>query len=537
MGLGLCALAYTPDFGGASGYFDGDDATQGLFVNDLSLHGDYTWSFAGSRERQDLYRADWAAHRLPYSLVGSAIHRALSLPPWAVEDLLWAFALLFAAGGSWLAALSLERGDGRLSRRLAIFAFASAHPSLLLFSKTGASFYLLAYALFWACTYGGVRYAETARPVALYGLALLGVLVALLPYPPLLCLPPVLALVLTGRGRMGAALRSLHLYGALALSAATALLVTALLGELWEGSFGGFAERLFAFARARSASISGSQLVDVSLLDKLAKGFNQHVWLAVDRYGDRTRTDTVWTAGALSPALLVWMGFAVYGAVVAARKRDRDAWLPASVAIVFAALFLSLSVPEGRYILVLIPCWGWFAVRGVEAVAVREAAIRSLLGILMVAHAIGAWAAVEVGWTPKMKRIWAPYEAIQATAPHLAALEGGRVAVRYPEPGDYGTGLYVRMTTADRVRAVSGPAFGALLRQRSLGDRLVAVEYADRAGAIARLEGHGLVEVARATARASGRMLLVMTRRTPVPEAPPPARDDPHRFDRGYSSR
>jgi hypothetical protein len=530
-------LAYAPGYGGATGYFDGDDATQGIFVNDLSLHGDYTWSFAGSRERQDLYRADWAAHRLAYSLVASAFQRALSLPPYAVEDLLRVFALLFAAAGSWLAALALTRADPLLPRRLAIFAFASAHPSLLLFARTGASFYLLAYALFWACVYVGVRYAETSRPRLLYGLAGLGVPVALLPYPPLLCLPAVLALALATRGRLGEALRTRHLYVALALSVALAIVAGTWLGLVYEGSVEGFGERLLAFARARSAAISGSQLLDVSLLDKLAKAFHQQVWLSVDGYGDRTRTDSVWTAGATSPALLVWVGIAVYGAVTSLRTRDPDARLTAAVAGVFALVFLSVSFPEGRYILALVPCWGWFAVRGVETLAGGGAPARALLGVMMAAHAISTWAALDAGWTPKMQKLWAPYEAIQVSAPALEVLEGGRLAVRFPESGDYGTGLYVRMTTRDRVRAVEAPVFDSLLRRRSLGERLVAVEYADQKDAVAHFEDQGLVEVARATARGSGRTVLVMSRRTRVPDSAPPARDDPRRFERGYSSR
>ena len=514
VGVAACLAVLSPCPVDYARFFDPDDATQGIFVNDLTFRGDYDQSFAGSNEYQDLYRADWAAQRLPYSLVVSGVQRVLGVAPYDVEGLLTVFAVVFAALGTWFAALCLTRGEEGLSvTRLAIFGIALVHPSLVLFSRSAASFYLLAYMLFWACLYTALRYAESGRKVYL-GLAAVSVAVfAINPYPPVLVLPIALFAAFGLRGELPHILRDRRVWAAVAVSALLAVATTAALGILFEGSALGFAERILRFQGERAARVGWAQLVDVSLLDKLHKWVDQHFLFLVDSLGDPTRTDAVWTLGVYHSGFLGLLPLSIYGAVTGWRAGDAGARFAAAILAAFAGVFFSVSFPEGRYILALVPCYAGFAVRGLKSLfdGAGPQTWQLVLTLLLLLLSLETHIHLARVYEPRSERIWADFDGMRELAPLLAPFAGDPTWIQLPAQPDYGAGLYFRMVMDPAWRWVGEEPFERAIA-RGRGPRLVVAD-AVEAGSTPTQHGRpGFEELERFETGRNPRSWIIWTR-------------------------
>ena len=513
VGVVACVLALLPYPVSYPSYFDADGATQGIFINDLSFHGDYTRTFRSSNERQDLYRADWAAQRLPFSIAASAIAKMLGLAPFETEGLLRALSVAFAIAGSWFAASSLARGESRFSAtRLAIFAFALVHPSLVLFYRTGASFIVLAFALVWGAIYAAIRFSETQQSRYLVGLVAIFVFFALDPYPPLVCLPLVLGAALAVRQQLGSALRDLRVYGAAALAAIATLGAGAVLGVVYEGSVGRFAERITRFQAARGGSFSAGQLVDVSFIDKLQKWIDQHFLFIVDGLGDPTRTDAVWTLNAYHAVFLGTSPLLILGALAGLRAREIDARTASVVLGSFAAVFFTVSFPEGRYTLALVPCYGYFWVRGWKALLHSDRTFELAVGCALGLLSLNTLVLLATVYAPFSDRVWREYAAIGAAAPVVARYSGEPIQLHLPEPVAYGPSLYYRMSMTADVALISTGALARQLSRGATGARLVVAERDTRARRIERLVEHGLTEVERRPPSGEADGWVILTR-------------------------
>jgi hypothetical protein len=512
LGVLLCLWAYFPVAYQGPRPFDYDDVTQGIFTNDLTRGAGHDASFRGSQAFQDVYRANWSVQRLPYSLVLSGAQSLLGVAPHDVELVIGGFALLFAGLGSLLAALALARYPGGSAvERWAIAAFVAAHPAFLPFVRTGASFYLLAFALFWGAVYCTVRYAETGSPRSLEALAVVLAIFALNPYPPLAALPLVLPLILAVHGRLRSALADRNALRAAAIGIALFGGTSAALALLYEGSLGGYFQRIATFQALRAHSVSLSQLTAWGPAEKLAGYANQHWLFRVDALGDPSREDWVWTLGRPSPALLALLPVMGVGAVAGLRRRERPTRVCVVVLVATGAIFATVSFPEGRYLLALVPCYAFLAIRGARSLLPRSQPRELALGVALALLALDTASSLRSHEREILER-WAPYEGIREAAPILAGFGDEPLLVSLPGPKAPEPTLYFRMAMPPSARWVSAARFERQLEGRGPAPRLVVVEYADGEPQLERLRGLGFSEAGRATGRVSGRPMRILTR-------------------------
>lgn len=515
LGLIACGLALLPAPVDYPRLFDPDDASQGIFVNDLTFRGDYDASFEGAREYQDAYRGDWAAQRLSYSLPISALQRWLGIARHDVESLLTVLAVLFAVTGCGLAAVALTPGQtGATPERLAIVGISIVHPSMLLFTRTGASFYLFAHALFWGVMAAALRYSESRQRRWLVAATLLVALFVANPYPPLAALPFALLFAFASSGRLAAARRNWRIYLAVGSAVALAALLTLGLGLAYDGSALGFAERVLRFQGERSASIGIAQLTGVDPTDKLLKWANQHFLFLVDDLGDPTRSDTGWTLNAHHAGFLGLLPVMAFGAVAGLRAHEPQARLAASVVAAFALVFLTVSFPEGRYTLALIPCYAAFAVRGVREAAGHGFAFPLALGVILSLLSLETQIHLARVYEPRSEEIWRPFDGIRELAPRLAAHAGRPVRVRLPGDPDYASNLYFRMVMDPAWRWLPADRFDATLDRQPREIRVVVVE-AEAVAELAKWHVLGFAERTRLEAGRGSRPLVVLERGRP----------------------
>ena len=512
LGVLLCLWTYLPPACDGPWPFDYDDATQGIFTNDLTRGARHDASFRDSQAPQDLYRANWSVQRLPYSLLLSGAQRLLGVPPHDVERLIGDLALLFAGLGSLFAALALARGPGAsVAERWAIAAFVAVHPAFLPFVRTGASFYLLAFALFWGAVYCTVLYAELRSGGSLALLAVLVALFALNPYPPLAALPFVLLLVLGIHGQVRTALRDLRVYGAAVISVALFAGASTTLALTYEGSLPSYFRRIAAFQAARSHSVSLDQLTARSPGEKLVGYVDRHLLFAVDGLGDPSREDWIWALGRPSLALLATLPVMLVGAVAGLRRRERATGTCLAVLGATGALFATVSFPESRYLLALVPCYAFLAVRGARALLPDPRARELAVGVALALLALDTGASLRSHERAVRER-WHAYDGIREAAPALFAFGDEPLRVSLPGPKRLEPSLYFRMAMPPSARWLGSARFERLLGGEGSDARLVVVEYADREAQLARLRGLGFSEVGRVRARASGRPMRILTR-------------------------
>jgi MFS family permease len=525
LATGIIACLSTWVVGTPISYFDLDDATQGIFINDLSFRGDFDASFEGHTDQQDRYRVGFAAQRLAYSLPLSWIQRGLTLKPWQVENLLRAVALVFGLGGSLLAAFALlpapRFGSGA---RLTLVAALAAHPSLALCARTGASFYLFAYALFWLGTLAAFRWLDNGRPGWILAAAGVATLSALNPYPPLLCWPLGAALLALWNGRLTATLRSRQLWAATALALIAACAATAAMAAAYDTSLSTFLERLANFRSDRGHAVAFSQLVSAGPLEKLTKLVNQQWLFRFDRLGDLSRGDRAWTLGTLQPAVLVWGLVAAVGLVAALRERSPEDRRALSITVAVLLLFFSFSFPEGRYVLALLPCWGYFGLRGVGHLVRRDTPRQFTLAVSLLLLCGITEYCIKATYVPRIRTIWQNHEGMREIAPILAALPGSRgILMWMPYRHQTTTDLHFRMLMPQGVEWVPPERFARELAAPQQGVRFGALTYADEPGRLAQFLGRGFSRTAKLRGEASGRELWLLLREPVVPAAAGPA--------------
>jgi hypothetical protein len=512
-GITLCLLTWLA--GARTPYFDYDDATQGIFVNDVSFRGDLDASFEGRPDRQDVYRTGFAAQRLAFTLPLSWVQRGLALRPWNVEGLLRAAALVFALGGSWLAALTLlPRPEGSRGERFVLVAALAAHPSLALFARSGASFYVFAYALFWLGTLAMFRWLTGGKTLWIYVAGAAAAACLLNPYPPLLCWPLAAVIVAVWDGRLRASARSPHLYAAAALAFVLTALATFGMARAYDTSVAAFLSRQAGFRAQRGSAVALSQLVSVNPADKLVKLADQQLLSRVDQLGDPSRDESVWVLGALQPAVIPWALAAIYGIWVALRRRAVEDRRALAVTGVLLLLFFSFSFPEGRYVLALLPCWGYFALRGVGALVRGDTARRVVLAVGLLLLGAGTEYQVRHAYVPRSLQAWTSFEGMQAAAPLVAALPGG----------GRGTGLFMPYPVWNqpelRFRMVMPPGVTWLPRTRAEewaqrpgpGAPMAALAYADETAWVNYLLARGFTRRAEVRGEASGRAILFLVK-------------------------
>jgi hypothetical protein len=520
-GVAVCLATWF--FGAEIPYFDYDDATQGIFVNDLAFGRAYAASFEGLEDRQNRYRVGFAAQRLAYSLPLSLVQRGLALERWQVEDLLRAAALAFAFAGSCFAALTLLPAPRfGLGERAGMVAALAAHPALALFARTGASFYVFAYALFWLGCCCGCRWLDTGRSAWLWSAAGVAALCALNPYPPLVAWPLGVAAAALARGQLGALLRRRQLYAAALVAAFLAAAATALLGIAFDDSLARYFERLAQFHADRGHSLGLAQLFQASPLDKLHELLDQQLWFAPNALGDRSRDDSVWQLGAPSPAVWILALAALRGIAAGLRERDAADLRALALAGALLALLFTIAFPEGRFALALLPCWVYFALRGLEATRIPRDLRGAALGALCLLLAVGTELALRGNYLPRLRPLAARVEGMRDAARALAAQpdRGRATDLVMPAPPHWVPALTFRMLMPEGAAWIGPRRLAERLAEPDSERVLAVVAYADDAS-ISELERAGLQPSAELRGEVSGRVMRLLLR-TAAPRAPQP---------------
>lgn len=428
-------------------YVDYDSATLGIFVNDLSFHERFDLTFHSSGVFQDRYRRAWAAAALPLSLPLSLVQRGLGIPPVRVGTLVRAAGLALAFLGALAAALALcRRRNSRATDVLFVAGLTTTFPPFLLLARTGFPNVMLPFLVFWTAILLTVRWAESGRGVWLHLLAVALAVGALQPYPPLLALPVILVAIVVVHGRVRATMRSPHPYVAVALGFGLTLAASFAIGTLVVGSRETHRAEVRVFQDLRSGAVSPRAALAAPLTAKVRKLASHHLWFAPDPLGDRSRDETPWTLGHVHVGWLALVPIGLLGLAGLTRRSDTALRIAGVVLAGCLVLFLTIVLPEGRYAVVLVPCYAFLVLRGFDRLVSSAAARRAVLGATLLVFAVETYARVAGDYDRAMDAAW------RSVAPMTEAMrligrpaDGEHWQMALPMGPTYKPELYFRM--------------------------------------------------------------------------------------------
>ena len=515
-------------------YADLDSATIGIFVNNLSSLRPAAAGFVDSPLFQDQYRAAWAIHFLPVSVPLSWLQRLSRTPGHDVLSLLATTGLVLALIGCACVASCLRTvGRCDLYDVLFVVGFVAVYPPFLLVLRTSVPHFVLPFTLFWLTLALWLRFLSTRRAWPLYAMAPCMAYFALAPYPPLLALPVAAALTAWKRGAVGNVVRTPHLYLAAGLSVGMVLAISYLLGTVYCDSYAEYLAHTRQFVRLRSNAFALSNCRPSLLPGKLAKWTNQHVLFLRDTLGDRSRGDDLWTLGRLHLAWLCCLPLAVTGFWRLARGEAETRPTFPLVLLGIGVVALTVSYPEGRYLLVAVPCYAVFLLHGVRRVTRKRPGRRpQLYAVLLFALACNTYALVTGPYNRYMVSKWQRKAGVREAIESVVRRTHGRTDARVCFPGlDYPELLYARAIADFRVTLVGEDELAAWISPppprggiETMPTPLFVVGRADGRDwpwAHARTEAWERVDVVQDPV--TGTKLAVLQAKTPVPSGNRPA--------------
>lgn len=439
-------------------YADLDSATIGIFVNNLSAHRHPSAGFSESMLFQDRYRTAWAIHFLPVSVPLSWLQRCCRSPAGQVLPLLRLTGALLALLGCACAGICLRtvhRCD--LYDVLFVAGFFAVFPPSLLLLRTCVPHVVLAFALFWLVLALWLRFLSTRRRWLLYAMAPCMAYFALAPYPPLLALPVVAALLAWNRGALRDVLRTPHLYLAAALSVCLYFAISYALAAAYCDSYAEYLAQAKQFVRLRSNAFALSNCRPSLLPGKLAKWANQHVLFLRDTLGDRSRGDDLWTLGRPHLAWLCCLPIVAAGFRHFLSRRGQARPTFPLVLLGIAVVGLTVSYPEGRYLLCAVPCYAVFLLHGVKRVTRNRPDRRPLLyAVLLLILACNTYALVTGPYNEYMITKWQRKSGVREAIASVVQRADGRTDTRVCFVGmEYPELLYARAIADFRVQLVS----------------------------------------------------------------------------------
>ncbi len=349
-------------------YLDYDSATLGIFVNNLSYNKGYDDHFRGYKYSEHRYRTWWAAEFLPLGIPFSLIQRILGIPPWGVTGLLRVLGILFGLLGCLAAASLLRPAEGwDLRDKLLFLGFLAAAPPYILFVRTVVPHFMFVFLLFWLMVSWMAAYCRTGKKAYLYLLGIGSACFALVPYPPAFFLPPAFLLLVVWSKRFKETVLSIHGPAALLLGALLFFSATLLIAWSQGEPYLHLMEKAFKFLRTRGGSVSLAKLDPSLLPDKLQKLLDQHLLFLRDDLGDWTRDDALWTLGAVHVMWLLSLPLGLFGFVKGLLEKRESARVFTSVLAASYATALTVSFPEGRYLLPVVPCYAYFVLLGIRS--------------------------------------------------------------------------------------------------------------------------------------------------------------------------
>jgi len=520
----VATWGYHQQFHNYPPYLDYDSATLGIFVNNVSFHDRYDFGFRDSPEEQNQYRADWAAHFLPASVVLSRIQLWFGIPPDRVGDLLKITGFVFGALGSLCAIVIARRGGRSTGEALFLFAFLAALPAFLLYLRTTVPHLLFSYMMFWLATLCMDRYLDEGTPRWIYALGVGLALYALVPYVPLAALPVVGIVLAFSRRAVGRTLRDPHLYAAGMVSVALFALLRVAVATTHDASFDVWATKAERFVTVRSKHALSMEFLDHALLpDKLAKLAHQHFYFRRDHLGDRSRKDHLWVFRRPHLVWLLLLPLAACGAFHSWRRRDRTAGVFATVLLALYGLTLSAGFPEGRYLIPAVPALAFFVLAGLRALVPAGNARLLAMAVVLVATAVESAVLIQGDYQKVAARRWRGMSGMRETLAvirdHVDPAYGRERTVNLNWPGlrydarsylqgrRYESWLYLEML--GNMRVDSYPLEGSLATTAP-GEMLFAAVEANETGVLQDLRRRGYHDLANVVDPVRGRELVVL---------------------------
>jgi hypothetical protein len=437
-------------------YMDYDSATLGIFVNNLTLHDQHDYFFADQEHSQLQYRSWWATQFLPLAVPLSWVQRLLALDRARVGILLHVFTCLFGFLGCLAASVvMMSRGSERWMERSFVIAFVTAAPPFVLYLRTEVPQILAAFLLFWLAVLLFDRWLSEHRPLQLYALAAVLALFVLIPYPPLGAVPVVFALLLWRRPQQKAVVRDPHVYAAALVWLGLVLAISFGLSLAHTASYAEYLDRIAAFLDRRGHSVSVANL-DASLIAaKIHKLANQHLLFLRDDLFDQSRTDDLWTLGSVHVVWIALLPVGLFGLVRGLRDKQEAVRLSLLVLASCYLFFLSFSLPEGRYLLVAVPCYAVFTLYGVKALKGFHRR-RAAYAMILVVLAGNTFWLLTGSYHDYMHERWAKMDGVVAATEEIAReIHPRRHAVMSVPLYDFDVVFYLWMLIEERRAAPS----------------------------------------------------------------------------------
>lgn len=403
-------------------YIDYDSATMGIFVNNLTFHDQHDFFFRDQVSAQFRYRVAWATQFLPLAVPLSWTQRLLALERGQVGVLLHVYGCLAGILGCLLAAMAMAGRDRQAwVERAFVVAFVAAAPPFVLYLRTEVANIITAFLLFWLAILLFDRWLRDQRPWQLYALAVALTLVVLIPYPPLLALPIVFAALLWRQRMVPSVLRDRHVYAAAVAWVGLVLAASFCLAMAHTPSYGEYLDRVSTFYEMRGRSLALANLDAGLVVEKVQKLVNQHLLFRRDLLGEVLRKDALWTLGSTHVVWLLLCPVALLGLIKGLRERQETVCTFAVILGACLALFLSFGFPEGRYLIVVVPCYAVLTLHGIRT-AMRAADLRLVIYALVLLLLAGNtfWLLTD-SYREHMHREWARKAGVVSAAQHVAA--------------------------------------------------------------------------------------------------------------------
>ncbi len=494
-------------------WLDYDTAATGIYINSVSYRESYDAFFRDSSKPHNVFRASWAAAFLPATAPLSLVQRTFGVPPDRVGDLLKAAAVFLAVLGTGCAArLAMCSGMSAMDAAF-LFGVVAALPPFLLYVRTGNLFF--SYFMFWLAVACIDRYVSGDGRRWVYALAAVVALYAMVPYVPITVLPVAGFLLAWWRGALGRVLGDVHLYAAAMASVALFVLMRVLVATSFEPSYEAWSAKTATYLADRSGHAISPGFLDPALLpDKLTKLVHQHLWFARDQLGDRTRSDAAWTVPAPQLPWVALLAVALFGMWRCRRNRNAGAAPFAAVLLGTYGLALTLSFPEGRYMVPALPALAFFAVEGLRGLVPSPLPRTLVCSGFLAAMAWSGFSLVSGPYQEWMVRQWQD----------RAGMKEAFALVRERLDPDYGLGrpmkvwwpgmnhevwLYMRMIANRRDRLYE---LATELDREAAGERLFAAAHSDDAARLAELETLGFRSIGTVTDPIIARRLEVLVR-------------------------
>ena len=228
--------------------------------------------------------------------------------------------------------------------------------------------------------------------------------------------------------------------------------------------FKGYIKDIQQYLGTRTFAVSLSeQLQPKRIGEKLQKLTNQHLLFQRDSLGDKTRYDELETLGEIHYPYLILFPVLLWGLWTALRERSPLTVLFASTLGGILLFYLTLSYPQGRYMLIAVPCYLYFLHYGIQDLLKNEQFRNFALSVVLLVFATYTYLSMHSHYQQYALIKIRYNEGIREIAEALPAPKPGvKEYISKSTPITYESWLYFQMLTNFRATWVQPYEIGEL---------------------------------------------------------------------------